>query len=458
MQGVQNSDLETANDPSRALDMIHDIEEVFEDFKRKLSGSYLHLRESLKNDMQSTLDKVFCASRAKSARHDRELNKLSDVRRNLEIKISALNQETEELRFESEQAKKICNGERQDSQRKYQALVDSIACLEKDNNHLKGEEERYRQACLEKDGAYAILRKSHANAIHSCQALKESIKILQAQLVNYRDIILKRDGAATREPNDATIIQDFQRLGEGIQRVMAFCTVKNPPLRPQDPTQNELILLSYWQCGMSASEIKNRIRGKVFHWLHKSLLLQAYFGLETINQGEIEKALVDFEHMIRKSSSDDGAHADFATWRITTLKCAKLLNTKESPLPSDTAKQLISFLEPIRIRCNDEASDLVQRDKLEKLLMKLCTDAFDLSMHLRGCRNTYLYDVPRDGEVINTDEAEAQCEEQRQKPGDDKGKENIVAYALSGTLVKIAENNPENRVILQKAWVVVECD
>lgn len=55
MQGVQNSDLETANDPSRALDMIHDIEEVFEDFKRKLSGSYLHLRESLKNDMQSTV-------------------------------------------------------------------------------------------------------------------------------------------------------------------------------------------------------------------------------------------------------------------------------------------------------------------------------------------------------------------------------------------------------------------
>ena len=66
--------------------------------------------------------------------------------------------------------------------------------------------------------------------------------------------------------------------------------------------------------------------------------------------------------------------------------------------------------------------------------------------------------VPKQGELINPEEAEAHDKERRQPPCGENEGEQIVAYTLFGALVRISEGNPKNRVVLQKSWVVVQCD
>lgn len=99
-----------------------------------------------------------------------------------------------------------------------------------------------------------------------------------------------------------------------------------------------------------------------------------------------------------------------------------------------------------------------EQQKLKEHLMQLCKDSHSLTLLLRECRNTYLCEFQKQGELINPEEAEAHDKERRQPPCGENEGEQIVAYTLFGALVRIPEGNPKNRVVLQKSWVVVQCD
>lgn len=90
--------------------------------------------------------------------------------------------------------------------------------------------------------------------------------------------------------------------------------------------------------------------------------------------------------------------------------------------------------------------------------MQLCRDSRSLMLLLRGCRNTYRCEIPEQGKLMDPREAEAQDKERRQTPYAGNEREQIVAYTLFGALVRIPEGNPKDRVVLQKSWVVLQCD
>ncbi|TGO37347.1 hypothetical protein BHYA_0099g00060 [Botrytis hyacinthi] len=411
--------------------------------------------------------------------HESNAAHLNNERQELDHQIEVLRAQINQMREECESREHFrseLDEELNQAQEKRQILVEERADLKGQLSKLKDECWNYErimegrvkeyQALHERYGAFTG---KHANIISDLEAAEQQRKKFQDQIAKYRDIIRKNPNASGTEPEDATIIKAFSNLREGAQRViMKFCTLDQPPRNVAPPTHRQFSSPNFWNEHLNSREIQNRVRAGMFWYLKNSLLLVRSFGLEGLEKisgirgRTIEKGLRDFEEKIELAASDPQDSADIATWRTATLKCAKLLHAKASSDHADyvaeMANELNSFLAPIRIQYEDVNIDLREQQKLKEHLMQLCRDSHNLTLLLRGCRNTYRCEIPEQGELMNPEEAEAQDKERRQPPCGGTEGEQIVAYTLFGGLVRIPEGNPKNRVVLQKSWVVLRCD
>lgn len=138
------------------------------------------------------------------------------------------------------------------------------------------------------------------------------------------------------------------------------------------------------------------------------------------------------------------------------MKCAKWLCPNDSDSCVEPYVQTIwNLLSYLRKHYHENAIAEKEKDKLVKLLFRLCTDAYDLTLLLRGCKDVYRCEFPTEGKALNTEDAEPQGEEK--KSTKEKVEGEIVAFSLSGALVRYPEHNPEERIVLEKAHVVLEC-
>ncbi|TGO59369.1 hypothetical protein BCON_0045g00310 [Botryotinia convoluta] len=411
--------------------------------------------------------------------HESNAARLNNERQELECQIEVLRAQINQMREDCESREHFrseLDEELNQAQEKRQILVEERADLKGQLAKLKCECWDYQRITEDRMKEYRALHErygafigKHADVLGDLEAAEQQRKKLQDQIAKYREIIRKNPNASGREPEDATIIKAFSNLRKGVQRViLKFCTMDQPPRQVAPSTHHQFSLPNFWNGHLNSREIRNRVRAEMFWYSRESLLFVRSFGLEDLEKRSevegrtIEKGLRDFEDKIELAASDPQDHADITTWRTATLECAKLLHAKAGSDHADyvakTANELNSFLAPIRIQHEDVNIDLREQQKLNEHLMQLCRDSHSLTLLLRGCRNTYRCEVQKQGKLMDPEEAEAQDKERRQTPCGGNEGEQIVAYTLFGALVRIPEGNPKNRVVLQKSWVVLECD
>lgn len=88
---------------------------------------------------------------------------------------------------------------------------------------------------------------------------------------------------------------------------------------------------------------------------------------------------------------------------------------------------------------------------LFKLVHELCDDAYKLAVKLRGSKSVFRTETPEEGSAVKTAEMEIADQEIL---GGVSSEDDVVAFTLFGMLVKYPENNPNERIILEKAEVV----
>lgn len=129
------------------------------------------------------------------------------------------------------------------------------------------------------------------------------------------------------------------------------------------------------------------------------------------------------------------------------MKCASWLRSPESRIPRETAERISQFMAPLLQ--SDEAED--RSAKFFDDALGICTDAFELTLLLRGCTDaSYRFEIPRPGEDFSEEEAEEYDSEAN------RGKRAVgpkkIAFAISGTLAKYTKLY--GRIVIEKAHVV----
>jgi hypothetical protein len=134
-----------------------------------------------------------------------------------------------------------------------------------------------------------------------------------------------------------------------------------------------------------------------------------------------------------------------------------MLPTHEPKIPERFAQRLLGLLGPLCIIHKDQAENDAELQKLRELLVKISHDAYNLILLLRSCKDTYTCEFPEPGKPFNIEEAEAVDSERVHGKGPkEENAEDVVVFALSGALVRYPEHNLQERIVLQKAWAVVE--
>jgi hypothetical protein len=110
-----------------------------------------------------------------------------------------------------------------------------------------------------------------------------------------------------------------------------------------------------------------------------------------------------------------------------------------------TAKMIWDFMRPLLLQSTSH-------QELENLLIKLCMDAFSLAIDLRRSKHIYKFEEPASGQVVDQDEVEPQASEKDLEQGLGVPR---IAFSLSSALVKYPAHSLGERVVLEKAHVVI---
>ncbi|TAQ84016.1 hypothetical protein B7494_g7668 [Chlorociboria aeruginascens] len=270
---------------------------------------------------------------------------------------------------------------------------------------------------------------------------------LQEQVAKFRNIII--NSGESEAVNDSTIVAQFVLLRVMIQKiVLKFYEVNQDITRFKFQTRKESDFFDLWfNKEMSITRLNNRTRGMIFELLGEEILCTPCFGLD----GELETGLVKFEALL--STASDVNEADVAEWRTRTMKCASFLQPQEnSSRPAQAANKIQNFMRPLLPCDRDQAILDAGNEHLSDHLLKLCTAAFRFMLMLRRSKDVYKCELPVPGKRLNPEEDEPMYSEKSEDPRIDA---QHVAFALSGALVKYPEYDPTQRLVLEKAHVII---
>ncbi|ESZ93131.1 hypothetical protein SBOR_6503 [Sclerotinia borealis F-4128] len=310
------------------------------------------------------------------------------------------------------------------------------------------------------------LQQDNTRLRQKLEASEELRKRYQQQAARIRDMIQKRD--IGQDMNDSVITAQFRKLRDQIHRIVCqYYTTAFPPPEPNE-TDTTFVKRYYDWCklGLDENELKTRVRAFVFRCLSDSVLLRPSFGISVVDGSDekdmIENGLVKFEEMIEKYSKGISLHRAYQVERMITLKVAQCLQPTDSTLPHryclpiKTASDILQLLKPLEIsRPEPATANEAERSKLQVKWKQLCTDAFKLTMMLGNHKDVYRCEFPTEGEALKDADAEPWVEESTKHEGKKaESKEHIVAYALSGALVRYPADDLYDKIVLEKAWAV----
>jgi hypothetical protein len=128
------------------------------------------------------------------------------------------------------------------------------------------------------------------------------------------------------------------------------------------------------------------------------------------------------------------------------MRCVELLDG-QTKLPESTATLIWNFLIPILPQSKTAEKEA------DKLVRKLCDDAFNLAILMRKSKDKYIVEAPKENTLMTSFEgAEPQDTERGgsalscQSP--------VIAFCLFGALIKRPERNPDERMVLEPSHVV----
>jgi hypothetical protein len=134
------------------------------------------------------------------------------------------------------------------------------------------------------------------------------------------------------------------------------------------------------------------------------------------------------------------------------MKCAGLFNSKSSA-PEEVAQTIQELMRPLLLERSDWSANVVN-DGVQKQLVDLCRGAYNLVLLVRHSKAAYCCECPKRESVLVEDDAEPHA---REGPKDGEGDEKVakVARVLFGAFVKYPEDNRAERIVLEKAHVVI---
>lgn len=149
-------------------------------------------------------------------------------------------------------------------------------------------------------------------------------------------------------------------------------------------------------------------------------------------------------------------HIELANWRTLTMKCAQYLQPASPSHPPricmNVAEDFLYLLAPLRTDPNQKTNQL--RGEWQELCMR----AFKLTMKLRTCKDVYRCEIPKWGEVLHEDDVQPQAAvyTEKCKRKTELNDSFVIAYGITGTLVKYPFEQPEKRVVVVKPCVAVQ--
>ncbi|KAH7139868.1 hypothetical protein B0J13DRAFT_447955 [Dactylonectria estremocensis] len=273
------------------------------------------------------------------------------------------------------------------------------------------------------------------------------VQSLETKLNMFRTMII--DGTGIHEVSDREITEKFLSLRQQAQQI-AHCKayqVDKEIVLPSNPSEEADDFYNLWRTKLSAKDLTSRLRGKVFELLNRAILGQRCFGLVEVDD-QFEKLLRNFETKIE--AAPNIKNDVVATWRITTLTCIDLLGVDEAT-SKRCAEEMSSFFLPLvehrRRRKGQQPEDMIT---------KLCSDAFSLRMMMRKSKGGYRCEVPGlDGTAL-VSELRDLVDVHAVENGRPDESSDEIAYCLFGALTKHQEHLGENKIVLEKAHVVVK--
>ncbi|RDL33957.1 uncharacterized protein BP5553_08325 [Venustampulla echinocandica] len=342
---------------------------------------------------------------------------------------------------------------------KCRKLKTEIGDLREDNEKLKRERgrwEREQKSIIYQDSEENARREQAIKRSKEAEArsahLEQQNKKLAEQAAKFRSIILNQTSSSGEAIDDSRITTPFIDIRGQIQRIVFkhYSPVQKPRPLSASATQKQREFFDFWEQGLSQAQLKNRTRAVIFELLNENLLSHPCFGLDDFEPaGQLESALAGFE--VALGSVSQGHESEIIEWRTRTIKCARLLNAPESTRPEKVAELIWSFMAPILPPKTPAYADAYE--DLRELLLRLCTCTLNLTLLMRGCKDNFKCETPKAGQDFADEDAEAQVSE---RVGSQDAEGSKIAFALAGAIVKYPENRPEDRVILEKAHVVVK--
>ena len=346
-------------------------------------------------------------------------------------------------------ARKTWTQEKHIAEKKYQNLEETLRAA---NKRVLMNEEHLRKT--NKDLQQQLTRAGD---------LDQANKVLRERNTRLRGVFTKRSNES-ESIDDNSIVASFVSLRQQIQRIVSghYIIPQIPNLTSASDIQKAFF--SIWLDKFSESQLRNRVRAKVFELLSNAILRSKCFGLDGVESHDglpVEAGLANFETLLDNIGPGKKiiralwyaflittAHEKSITeWRTATLKCVGLLpNVHRSLLPQATAQAIWDFMIPLAPLSEKPVKEVGD------LLVKLCSDSLRFALDLRKSQHNYSFEEPSEGQPVDENEVEPQASENN--PGLGYGSP-IIAFSLSSALVKYPAHSIEERVVLEKAHVVI---
>ncbi|PBP23763.1 hypothetical protein BUE80_DR005439, partial [Diplocarpon rosae] len=263
---------------------------------------------------------------------------------------------------------------------------------------------------------------------------------LKEQAVVHHGMVTKQD----QQVNDSTLSIAFASLREQIQRIACFLSTDDVKIDlGKDSTERQQDFFKCWQ-DLTPAQRNNRTRAILFELIVDTLLSLDLADFDGPTEAELKK----LETAIELTSQV--GEADIVEWRARSVKLVSMLRL-EGSIPEAIAITIRKFMSPLWPKTYDQVD--LHDDKLFRLVMRLCKEAYDLTVLLRSSKHIYQCEYAAARSKITRDSL-PQLREPR-RPGDEGVTDRHIVLSLSPALIKYSDGDPKRRRVIEPGHVVL---
>ncbi|CAN8104681.1 unnamed protein product [Discula destructiva] len=253
-----------------------------------------------------------------------------------------------------------------------------------------------------------------------------------------------------KEPqlSDTEVVSKFASL-----RVQILKLVKTAWSHEKKPQADKLseeqscVLKPFMDYKIDKRYLGNRIRGVIFAILDEEIFSVKNYPLVG-DHARLAEALRNIESFMCENLPRDN-HTRIVDWRLTTMKVMATISDDGNDLACAAYHAIQSFFAVFERRAGKEAESV-------QALEKICKDAVALSLMMRTAKDEYRVDPLASAVGKPVADYMKLAEDEDVQPAISKAqKPDIIAYFITGALVKLPYDNPGDVKVLEKAQAVV---